>query len=129
MAPAWTGPTVLLANATSISNAEILAHAFKTLGRGPVVGETTFGGVISTGGTTLVDGSSLRLPARGWYRITDGQNMENQGAVPDIAVRIGPADEAAGVDPQLEAAVKAAMELVQDTGNRAQDTGTANGGR
>ena len=115
MSPAWTGPTVLMANSTSISNAEILAHAFKTLGRGPVVGETTYGGVISTGSTTLVDGSSLRLPGRGWYRINDGENMEHHGAVPDVAVPFGPADEAAGRDPQLDAAVKAAMALINVT--------------
>jgi len=116
MAPAWSGPTVLMANATSVSNAEILAHAFKTLGRGPVVGETTYGGVISTGSATLVDGSRVRLPGRGWYRIGDGQNMEHHGAEPDIAVAFGPADEAAGRDPQLEAAVKAALELIAGQG-------------
>lgn len=110
IAPAWSGPTVLLANATSVSNAEILAHAFQTLKRGPVVGETTFGGVISTGSATLVDGSRVRLPFRGWFRKDTGVDMELNGAVPDIAVPFGPADEAAGRDPQLEAAVQAAME-------------------
>ncbi len=113
MAPAWTGPAVLVTNAYAVSNAEILTHAFKTLGRGPVVGTATFGGVISTGSTRLVDGSLLRLPTRGWFRLTDGVDMENHPAEPDIAVELGPSDEAKGRDPQLEAAVKAALAAVK----------------
>ena len=93
----------------SVSNAEILTHAFKTLHRGPVVGTATYGGVISTGATTLLDGSLLRLPGRGWYRVSDQVDLENHPALPDIDVEITPQDEAQGRDPQLEAAVKAGM--------------------
>jgi C-terminal processing protease CtpA/Prc len=38
--------------------------------------------------------------------LPNGKDMENNGAVPEVDVPITPADEAAGSDPQLEAAVK-----------------------
>ncbi len=101
----YTRPINVLINQNSFSNAEIFAHAIKTIGRGKLVGTATYGGVISTGGTTLIDGTAVRLPFRGWYLPT-GADMENNGAQPDVPVDQTPADEAAGRDPQLEAAVK-----------------------
>lgn len=98
-------PITMLCNEKSFSNAEIISHAFKTLGRGTLVGQETAGGVISTGGTRLVDGTTVRIPFRGWY-LPDGTDMENNGAKPDIVVKQTPEDEAAGEDKQLEAAVK-----------------------
>ena len=99
----YSRPIVVLVNEYSFSNAEIFAHAIKTTGRGRLVGTATFGGVISTGGTTLVDGTRVRLPFRGWF-LPDGTDMENHGAVPDLDVPRLPGDEAAGVDMQLERA-------------------------
>ena len=97
-------PVNMLCNEKSFSNAEIVSHAFKTLGRGTLVGQQTYGGVISTGGTSLIDGTTLRLPFRGWY-LLDGTDMENNGAMPDIVVEQTPEDEAAAYDAQLKAAV------------------------
>ncbi len=104
-APRYTLPINMIANEKSYSNAEILAHAFRTLGRGTLVGEQTYGGVISTGTHTLLDGAVLRVPFRGWY-LPDGTDMERNGAVPHLRVRQTPEDEAAGVDRQLEHAVR-----------------------
>ncbi|MCB9845196.1 MAG: PD40 domain-containing protein [Phycisphaeraceae bacterium] len=101
---AYQRPISVLINQHSFSNAEIFAHAIKTIGRGRLVGTQTFGGVISTGAARLIDGTSVRLPFRGWY-LPDGTDMEHHGAVPDVDVPQTPADEAAGRDPQLEAAV------------------------
>lgn len=98
-------PINMLCNEKSFSNAEIISHAFKTLGRGTLVGEETYGGVISTGGFSLIDGTFVRRPFRGWY-LPDGTDMENHGAMPDLRVEQTPEDEAAGVDAQLEAAVR-----------------------
>jgi tricorn protease len=97
-------PINLLANEKSFSNAEIISHAFKNLDRGTLVGQETAGGVISTGSFSLVDGTRVRLPFRGWY-LPDGSDMENNGAVPDLLVPQTPEAEAAGKDEQLEAAV------------------------
>jgi tricorn protease len=97
-------PTNMLCNEKSFSNAEITAHAFKAIKRGTLVGQQTYGGVISTGGITLLDGTTCRMPFRGWY-LLDGTDMENNGAMPDLVVPQLPQDEAAGVDAQLDAAV------------------------
>lgn len=101
----YTLPINMLCNEKSFSNAEIISHAFKTLGRGTLVGQETAGGVISTGSFSLIDGTSVRLPFRGWY-LPDGTDMENHGAVPDIIVEQTPQAEAAGEDEQLQAAVE-----------------------
>lgn len=97
-------PIDMLCNEKSFSNAEIISHAFKTIGRGKLVGQQTYGGVISTGGTSLIDGTFVRLPFRGWY-LMDGTDMENHGAVPDILVPQTPEAESANNDEQLRAAV------------------------
>lgn len=98
-------PINLLCNEKSFSNAEIISHAFKTLKRGTLVGQQTGGGVISTGSTTLVDGTTVRVPYRGWY-LPDGTDMENNGAMPDLLVPQTPEDESRGEDAQLRAAVE-----------------------
>ncbi|NOX90567.1 MAG: peptidase S41, partial [Calditrichaeota bacterium] len=103
---AWTKPIIVLCNEYSFSNAEIFAHAIKTLKRGKVVGLPTGGLVISTGSIRLIDGSRFRVPFRGWYVIGNMQNMENHGAVPDIIVKDFPGDTALHKDRQLEAAVR-----------------------
>ena len=109
----YSRPIVVLINEMSFSNAEIFAHSIKTIGRGKIVGTQTFGGVISTGSHQLLDGGRIRMPGRGWY-LPDGTDMENNGTIPDVPVDITPADEVAGRDPQLEAAVRT---LLRDLGN------------
>ena len=113
----YTKPIAMLCNEKSFSNAEIVSHAFKALKRGTLVGQQTYGGVISTGGFQLVDGTFVRLPFRGWF-LMDGTDMENNGAMPDLVVPQTPTDEAAdqpwGNDRQLRAAVD---ELLSRTGS------------
>ncbi|MFO0827989.1 MAG: S41 family peptidase [Phycisphaerales bacterium] len=107
----YTLPIDMLCNEKSFSNAEITAHAFKTLGRGTLVGQQTYGGVISTGATTLLDGTLVRLPFRGWY-LPDGTDMENHGAMPDLVVPQTPEDESKNFDAQLKAAVDDLMKRI-----------------
>jgi tricorn protease len=114
-APRYTLPINMLANEKSYSNAEILAHAFRTLGRGTLVGQRTYGGVISSGRHTLIDGATVRRPFRGWY-LPDGTDMEHHGAVPDVPVAQTPEDEVAGRDRQLERAVEDLLERLDDEG-------------
>ncbi len=102
---AYTRPINVLVNENSFSNAEIFAHAIQTIHRGTLVGTTTFGGVISTGAASLIDGTTVRTPGRGWH-LPDGTDMESHGAQPEVAVDQTPQDESSGKDAQLEAAVK-----------------------
>jgi tricorn protease len=104
---AWTRPAVTICNEDSYSNAEIFSHAFKTLKRGPLVGQTTFGAVISTGAHVLPDGSYVRIPLRGWYVAGNGMNMENNGAAPDVILPQPPHEDTDHTDDtQLKKAVE-----------------------
>jgi tricorn protease len=109
----WDKPIVVLCNQNSFSNAEIFSHAIKTLKRGQLVGTPTAGGVISTGGTAIMDIGSLRLPTRGWFLLDTGEDMELNGAVPDHVVWPEPADFARGRDTQLAKAVEVLLEDVK----------------
>lgn len=101
----YAQPMNMLCNEKSFSNAEIIAHAFKTFQRGTLVGQQTYGGVISTDAFTLLDGTTVRLPFRGWY-LPDGTDMERHGAKPDLVVPQTPETECGGEDAQLRAAVE-----------------------
>jgi len=111
---AWTRPAAAICNEDSYSNAEIFSHAFKSLGRGPLVGSPTFGAVISTGGMTTLDGSLVRLPGRGWFVAPTGVNMEHNGAQPDVLVWQPPSEDASATrDTQLERAVQVLLENLE----------------
>ena len=108
----YTLPINMLCNEKSFSNAEIVSHAFKTLKRGKLVGQQTYGAVISTGGTGLIDGTWVRLPFRGWY-VIGGMDMENNGAIPDIIAPQTPQAESSNEDEQLRAAVDDLMKRLK----------------
>ena len=106
-----TKPVVALCNENSYSNAEIFSHAFKNLGLGKLVGQPTFGAVISTGGKRLQNGY-IRMPFRAWFVKKTGENMENDApAVPDYLVKNAPGWKERGEDAQLKKAVEV---LLQD---------------
>jgi tricorn protease len=107
----WHKPLVVVCNQNSFSNAEIFAHAIKTLKRGPIVGVPTAGGVISASRDKILDAGTLRVPFRGWFSPNDGTDMEMNGAVPDHIVWPEPGQLVAGEDPQLQKAVEV---LVKD---------------
>ncbi len=108
-----TKPTVALCNENSYSNAEIFSHAYKNLGLGKLVGQPTFGAVISTGGYGLSKGY-VRMPFRAWYVKKSGLNMENEApAVPDYLVKNAPGWGARGEDSQLQKAVDVLLEKIQ----------------
>ncbi len=115
VAPSWTRPIAVICNQNSFSNAEIFSHAIRNLGRGALVGVPTAGGVISTGSQTLLDGSRIRVPFRGWYTIPGGVDMELNGAIPDLLVRSLPEDEERRLDRQLEATI---LRLLEDLPER-----------
>ena len=116
----WNKPVAVLCNQNSFSNAEIFSHAIKTLKRGKVIGVPTAGGVISTGGRSIMDIGYLRMPFRGWYLLNDGQDMELNGAVPHHVVWPAPGDLPGGRDPQLKRAIRALNKDVKKYRNRLQ---------
>ncbi len=110
---AWLKPIVVLCDEHSFSNAEIFTWAIRTLKRGPVVGQQTFGGVISTGATRLGDNSYLRLPGGAWTSKLDGSALEGTGCMPDIVVANHPTQLAHGWDPQLMRALEEALRQIR----------------
>jgi C-terminal processing protease CtpA/Prc/Tol biopolymer transport system component len=113
---AWTKPSIAISNENSYSNAEIFSHAYKALNLGKLVGRPTFGAVISTGSYRLVDGSTVRMPFRGWWEKGSGENMELVPAKPDIEVFNPPAYKASGIDPQLKRSVEELLKQVKRRG-------------
>jgi tricorn protease len=109
------GPMVVMQNERSASDAEMFPAGFRALGLGKVIGMPTMGAVIGTGSYTLLDGSSMRTPGTGVWIAQDGQNMENFGVPPDVAVDNRPADHLQGRDAQIEKAVEV---LRQELGAR-----------
>jgi tricorn protease len=116
----WNKPIVVMCNQNSFSNAEIFSHAIKTLQRGKLVGVPTAGGVISTGGTNIMDVGFLRLPGRGWYLLNDGEDMELNGAVPDVVIWPQPGELPRGKDVQLAKAVEVLTKEVEAWKQRPQ---------
>jgi len=102
----WHKPIVVLCNQNSFSNAEIFSHAIKTLGRGKLVGVQTAGGVISTYSQNIMDIGKLRIPSRGWFTLNDGEDMELNGAMPDVTIWTKPGELPNGIDKQLNKAVE-----------------------
>jgi tricorn protease len=102
---AWDKPSIVLVNEESFSDGEIFPTVYQELKLGKVVGTPSSGAVIGTWQYYLMDGSSMRMPGSGWYKL-DGTNMEGNGAKPDILVENLPEDVISERDPQLERAVK-----------------------
>jgi tricorn protease len=104
---AHTGPKVTLINGQAGSGGDAFPYYFKKLGLGPLIGTTTWGGLIGlSGGPALLDGGTLSAPSFR-FMTTEGEwAVENEGVAPDIEV-VDRADEVArGHDPSLEKAIE-----------------------
>jgi C-terminal processing protease CtpA/Prc len=98
---------VVLVDRDTISSAEIAAAALKREAGATIVGERTGGAVRGAGGVRLPDGGLLVLSELE-VTLPDGRRLEGTGVAPDLAAVTSPADRAAGRDPALDAAAKAA---------------------
>jgi tricorn protease len=105
-------PMVVMHAETSFSNAEMFPAAMKARKLATLVGRPTPGYVIYTYGGRLVDGTPIRMPSTGVYRL-DGSPMENMGQQPDVNVDISPEDYFAGRDPQLDKAIEILMKQIK----------------
>jgi tricorn protease len=103
--PSWNKPVILIINEVSRSDKEILAHTFRHLKLGYIVGMPTAAGVIGGSDRPLPDGSSITVSVQGWFT-ADGRNLEGSGVVPDFMVPFPFEDAYAGRDPQLLRAVE-----------------------
>jgi tricorn protease len=110
------GPLVTVSDEFAGSDGDIVTAAIRLLGLGPVVGTRTWGGVIGIEGVPgheLVDGTHMTVPRYAFSFEDFGWSVENYGVEPDVEVLISPDDWAAGRDPQLETAVRLAIEALE----------------
>jgi len=106
-------PVVLITNEVTLSDGEMTANGFKTLKRGPIIGNTTYGWLIFTTGVRLMNGGYFRLPFWGCYTL-DGKDLETSGGVkPDIFVINDLNHDLQNQDPQLDKAIEKVLELIK----------------
>jgi tricorn protease len=109
------GPKVMIINEMAGSGGDLLPYMFRFLEIGPIVGTTTWGGLVGTWDTPpLIDGGVMIAPRGGFFDINGEWAVENEGVPPDIHIEMSPKDVIAGRDPQLERAVQEALRLLSE---------------
>jgi tricorn protease len=107
------GPKVMIINEMAGSGGDLMPYMFRHRKLGPLVGTTTWGGLVATTDTPpFVDGGSMIAPRFGFFSREPRFNVENEGVAPDIAVENFPREVIRGGDPQLERAVQEALRLL-----------------
>src|SRR5665213_2705060 len=87
---------------------------FRKANLGPLVGERTWGGLVGIGGyPPLIDGGSVTAPRIAIGGLKGSWEVEGHGIPPDVEVWQDPKLMREGHDPQLEAAVSKAMQLLR----------------
>jgi tricorn protease len=106
------GPKVCLLNEFSASDGDLFPYRFRQHKLGKLIGKRSWGGVVGIRGTLpLLDGGYLNRPEFSRYDV-DGKSwiIEGVGVPPDIEVDNDPAREYAGIDDQLNRALKEVLE-------------------
>jgi len=109
------GPKVMIINERAGSGGDLLPFLFKQREIGPLVGTKTWGGLVGTWDTPqFIDGGRMVAPRGGFYNLDGEWDVEGIGISPDIEVIQTPKEVINGRDPQLERAVKEALELLKE---------------
>ena len=113
-AEAPRGPIVAITDEYASSGGDVVVQALKSYGIATVVGTRTWGGLRGVDFKyTLVDGTLVAQPKYAWWFTDGGWAVENHGVDPDVEVSIAPHDWAAGRDPQLDTAVRLALQALE----------------
>lgn len=107
------GPKVMIVNETAGSGGDMLPWMFRKLKLGTIVGKRTWGGLVGIEDVpVLMDGTAVTAPGEAIW-CEEGWVVENEGVPPDVEVEQWPAELIAGRDPQLEKAIKIALEELE----------------
>jgi len=108
------GPKVMIINEYAGSGGDALPYFFRFRKVGPLIGKTTWGGLVGHhGGCDLIDGGVISSPNLAFYDIEGRWSVENEGVPPDIEVEMTPKLVIQGQDPQLERAVEEALKMLE----------------
>jgi len=110
------GPKVCLIDKYSASDGDLFPFQFQKLGLGPLIGTTSWGGVVGIRGSLpFIDGGTLSKPEFAPYDIR-GEDwiIEGIGVHPDIYVENDPAKEFDGIDEQLNRGIEEALRLMEE---------------
>jgi tricorn protease len=105
------GPKVMIINQFSGSGGDWMPWGFRHVGLGPLIGETTWGGLVGIYGyPPLIDGGSVTAPRVAFFNPNGTWDVENHGVPPDVPILLDPKSWREGHDVQLEKAVAVALE-------------------
>lgn len=108
------GPKVMLINEMAGSGGDMLPYMFRFKKIGPLVGKKTWGGLVGIWDVPgLLDGGYITAPRGGFFNLQGEWDVENIGVAPDIEVEMDPKSVNQGRDPQLEAGVRQALEMLK----------------
>ena len=102
-----------LLSETSASDGDIFPHYFREAGLGPLIGKRSWGGVVGSSYTPLIDGGSVFVPRSATNDADGNYIIEGHGVDPDIEVENDPKSVIEGRDPQLERAVAEILDAME----------------
>ena len=104
----------MIINERAGSGGDLLPYMFKEKDLGPLIGTRTWGGLVGTWDTPpLIDGGRIVAPRGGFFNVDGEWDVEGKGISPDFEVIQEPKLVLEGKDPQLEEAVKVALDLLK----------------
>ena len=108
----YTGPLVILVDATSFSASEHFSSGMQASGRAVIIGERTPGGASAMNVTFLSNDAMLGY-AVAELLAPDGTVLEGYGIIPDIHVALERSQLLQGIDTQLQAAIATIIEAAR----------------
>ena len=104
---------VCLVNGQTGSDGDIFARAFQKSKLGPLIGTTTWGGVIGIWPQVqLIDGTVTTQPEYYFEFLNEKKHIENRGVEPDVWIENSPEDQVSQKDRQLEKAVEILLGMI-----------------
>ena len=108
------GPRVMIINEFAGSGGDAMPYFFRFHKLGTLVGTRTWGGLIGISGyPPLMDGGMLTAPNFAFRNLSGALDVENKGVAPDVESWSDPAAVRQGRDPQLETAIRIALEALK----------------
>ena len=106
-------PLVVLINEGTASASEIVSGAIQDYGRGKLVGVTSYGkGSVQLPNELSNKQGEVKITIAKWLTPKD-RTIDKIGLTPDVVVKMNKDDFAKGLDPQLDAAVKAILDMLK----------------